>query len=217
MEKRPDSLLDWAYKQIRKMLFSGELPQGQKIIVTRLAKDLSISPTPVKEALNRLVAEGLLEAMPRRGFQVKSHSIKEVQDIFECRIMLETYAASRAIENFPNRPDLQKKMNQALLKLHNTDSDDYVRLTELEQSFHGTLILLSENDSLLNLFNMIYSAGFSSFVYAASYHTEKAQAEHQTIYQALENHDLPLLLDTLKEHLSRTIEFYANASTKSDN
>ena len=83
MDERPVSLLDWAYKQVRRMLFSGDLPQGQKIVVAQLANQLSISPTPVKEALNRLAAEGLLEAVPRRGFQVRRQSIKEVQDIFE--------------------------------------------------------------------------------------------------------------------------------------
>ena len=57
MDARPVSLLDWAYKQVRRMLFSGDLPQGQKIVVAQLANQLSISPTPVKEALNRLAEE----------------------------------------------------------------------------------------------------------------------------------------------------------------
>lgn len=214
MDERPVSLLDWAYKQVRRMLFSGDLPQGQKIVVAQLANQLSISPTPVKEALNRLAAEGLLEALPRRGFQVRRQSIKEVQDIFECRIMLETFAAAKAIDNFPNHPKLQEEMRQSMETLKSTDPHDYVSITELEQVFHGALIRLSENDSLLSLFNILYGVGFSSFVYAASYRPQKAQSEHETIYRALENRNLELLTSTLKEHLSRTIEFYANFSAQ---
>lgn len=212
MNERPVSLLDWAYTQVRQMLFSGALSPGQKLVVAQLAEQLSISPTPVKEALNRLAAEGLVEAIPRRGFQVKRQSLKEVQDIFECRIMMETYAAIRAIDNFPKRPDLQAEMKQALENLNSTDPHDYVSITELEQTFHGCLVRLSENDRLLSLFNILYGVGFSSFVYAASYRPQKAQAEHLTIYHALENHNLELLTATLKEHLTRTIEFYANFS-----
>lgn len=214
MEERPVSLLDWAYKQIRQMLFTGKLQQGQKIVVSQLADELSISPTPVKEALNRLAAEGLLEAIPRRGFQVKHQSIKQVQDIFECRILLETYAATKAVDNFPRRPDLRSEMKMALEKLSAADPEDYINIIEEEQRFHGSLVRLAENESLFSLFNILYGVGFSSFVYAASYHPQKAQAEHQTMYEALENHDLDLLVSTIKEHLARTIEFYANYSAQ---
>ncbi|HIR92379.1 MAG TPA: GntR family transcriptional regulator [Candidatus Egerieimonas intestinavium] len=214
MSERPVSLLDWAYKQVRRMLFSGALPQGQKIVVAQLANQLSISPTPVKEALNRLAAEGLLEAVPRRGFQVKRQSIKEVKDTLECRIMLETYAATKAVDNFSSRPDLQEEMRQAMENLRSTDPHDYVSITELEQSFHGALVQLAENETLFSLFNILYGVGFSSFVYAASYRPQKAQSEHQTIYDALVNHDLALLTSTLQEHLNRTIEFYANFSAQ---
>lgn len=217
MSERPVSLLDWAYKQVRRMLFSGALPQGQKIVVAQLANELSISPTPVKEALNRLAAEGLLEAVPRRGFQVKRQSIKEVKDTLECRIMLETYAASKAVDNFSGRPDLQAEMRHAMESLRSTDPHDYVSITELEQSFHGALVQLAENKTLLSLFNILYGVGFSSFVYAASYRPQKAQAEHHAIYEALEKHDLETLTSTLKEHLNRTIEFYANFSAQNTN
>ena len=216
MQERPVSLLTWAYTQIKQMIFSGELQQGQKIVVSRLAGQLGISPTPVKEALNRLVAEGIMIALPRRGFQVKKFSHKEVQDIFECRIMLETFAAPQAIKNFPNHPEVKEEMRDTMQQLSSIDPHDYVGITHLEQRFHGCVIRLSENEKLLDLYNILFGAGFSFFVYMASYHPHKAQAEHQDMFRALETQDVDLLVSTLKEHLGRTIELYASFSQKED-
>ena len=87
MNEQPISLLEWAYTQIKEQLFAGKMHPGEKIVVGQIADSLSISPTPVKEALNRLVAEGLMITLPRRGFMVKKVSIAEVRDIMDCRIM----------------------------------------------------------------------------------------------------------------------------------
>ena len=209
MEDRPISLLSWAYDQIKDMLLSGELKQGEKLVVGHLAQQLSISPTPVKEALNRLTAEGLLITLPRRGFQVKCFTAKEVSDIFDCRLMMETYAAPLAIKNWSKHPELQEEMRSALNALANIPVHDYVAITHTEASFHSCIIRLSENDYLFKLYNMIYSIGFAGFVYEASYHFEIAQTEHQQIVDALESGSTERLVATLTKHLSKTAELYA--------
>ena len=137
MDERPVSLLDWAYKQVRRMLFSGDLPQGQKIVVAQLANQLSISPTPVKEALNRLAAEGLFGSrFPAGGFSgTASEHQRGAGYFFECRIMLETFAAAKAIDNFPNHPKLQEEMRQSMETLKSTDPHDYVSITEFRAGF----------------------------------------------------------------------------------
>lgn len=216
MDDRPISLLSWAYDQIKQMLFSGELKQGEKLVVSRLAKQLSISPTPVKEALNRLVAEGLLNSLPRRGFQVKQFSCQEIHDIFDCRLMMETYAAEPAIKNWDKHPEIQQNMYQALADLAVIPPHDYVGITHLERIFHSSIIALSGNCRLGDLYDILYSAGFAGFVYIASYHPEKAQREHQAILQALNTQDLELLTSTLKSHLTQTVELYENFTRTAD-
>ncbi len=208
MEERPVSLLAWAYDQIKDMLLSGELKQGEKVVVGHLAERLSISPTPVKEALNRLTAEGLLITLPHRGFQVKQFTSKEVHDIFDCRLMMETYAASFAIKNWNKHPELKQEMYDALNALSKIPAKDYVAITHMESSFHSCIIRMAENEYLCKLYNMIYSIGFAGFVYAASYNFDKAQTEHHLIYSALEAGDDELLISTLKKHLTQTVDLY---------
>src|SRR6185295_3344140 len=76
-----------AHKWLREMILSGELPAGQALRQEEIARRLGISRLPIREALNRLATEGLVELKPRRGFYVASLNIDEIEDIFEMRSM----------------------------------------------------------------------------------------------------------------------------------
>ncbi|MEG0116168.1 MAG: GntR family transcriptional regulator, partial [Hydrogenoanaerobacterium sp.] len=190
MEERPVSLLEWAYEEIKHRLFTGGLQPGEKIIVGQLAQSLSISPTPVKEALNRLVAEGLMIALPRRGFMVKRLTLKEIHDIMDCRIMMEVFAAKQAVENFSKHRDIQKNMLEVLKKLESIQTYDYVEATHLEQIYHGAFIELTENEKLIDLYNILFGVGFAFYVYSCSNHPMErhrlALHEHKLMYEYLE-------------------------------
>lgn len=217
MESHPVSLLEWAYQEIRQMLFSGRLAPGEKIVVGQLAEKLSISPTPVKEALNRLVAEGLLDALPRRGFQVKHLSAKEVHDILDCRLMMEVFAARKAVENFKRHPEIRKMMLADLKGLEKVEFHDYVEATRLEQSYHSAIIRLTENQHLITLYNILFGVGFSFYVYASENHPmerhAEAQSEHRQMLEALDRSDVEGLENALRSHLERTIDLYETFSS----
>ena len=87
-----------AHKWLREMILSGELPAGQALRQEEIARRLGISRLPIREALNRLATEGLVELKPRRGFYVASLNIDEIEDIFEMRAMLEGRAGHLATE-----------------------------------------------------------------------------------------------------------------------
>ena len=78
-----------AHNWLREMILSGELHAGQALRQEEIARRLGISRLPIREALNRLATEGLVELKPRRGFYVASLNIDEIEDIFEMRAMLE--------------------------------------------------------------------------------------------------------------------------------
>lgn len=212
MAERPVSLLEWAYGQIRELLITGALQPGQKLVVGQLADSLSISPTPVKEALNRLVAEGFLETLPRRGFMVKQLSAKEVHDIIDCRMMMEVFAARKAVENFPRYPDIQRQMLDVLAELEEIGIHDYVKATRLEQTYHGALIQLTENQRLIDLYAMLFGVGFAFYIYSSSNHPMErhmaAQEEHRKMYDYLYSGDIERLEDALRVHLEKTMELY---------
>lgn len=212
MESRPGSLLDWAYTQIRQMLINGELKSGEKIVVGQLAEKLSISPTPVKEALNRLVAQGVLAALPYRGFMVKPLDSKGIQDILDCRLMMEVFSVPQAVQNFDAHPEIEREMLSALVEMQTLDANDYVQTTQLEQIYHGSLIRLTENEHLIEIYNNSFGVGFSFYVYAATKQPiktpELAHKEHHLMYKYLKEKKPQELEEVIRTHLSRTLELY---------
>jgi DNA-binding GntR family transcriptional regulator len=89
---------DKAYVAIHEALSAGRLRPGEHLAEERLAREIGVSRTPVREALRRLSAEGFIELMPNQGGKVPLLSIDDVVEIFDLRLILESYAASLAAQ-----------------------------------------------------------------------------------------------------------------------
>src|SRR5215203_6092246 len=85
-----------AYGIIREGILSGELARGQRLREEELALRAGVSRTPVREALRRLDAEGLVDFTPNRGARVTAWSERELEDVYEARALLESYGARLA-------------------------------------------------------------------------------------------------------------------------
>jgi DNA-binding GntR family transcriptional regulator len=86
------------YEQIRQAIVEGHYSPGQRLIEQRIAEELSLSRTPVREALHRLEAEGLVQSEPNRGAVVRALSVDDIADIYGLRARLEGYAAELAAQ-----------------------------------------------------------------------------------------------------------------------
>ena len=91
----PDAIAD----DLRERILSGEMAEGEPIRQEALAKEYDVSRMPVREALKRLDAEGLVQLTNNRGASVTSHSLEEISEIFDMRILLECDLFRRAIPN----------------------------------------------------------------------------------------------------------------------
>jgi DNA-binding GntR family transcriptional regulator len=89
-------LSDRAYERIRHDIISCVLAPGAEISETQLCSQYRIGKAPVRMALNRLAHDGLVRAIPRRGYRVAPITVKDVHDVFELRLMLEPAAARMA-------------------------------------------------------------------------------------------------------------------------
>ena len=89
-------LSDRAYERIRHDIISCVLAPGAEISETQLCSQYRIGKAPVRMALNRLAHDGLVRAIPRRGYRVAPITVKDVHDVFELRLMLEPTAARMA-------------------------------------------------------------------------------------------------------------------------
>ena len=94
--RRGVSLTDRTYATLRHRIITGEMAPGQIVSELELAEALSVSKTPVREALARLGVEGLVEAFPRRGYRITSVTVKDLNDLFAVRALLEGEAAALA-------------------------------------------------------------------------------------------------------------------------
>ncbi len=82
--------------ELRRLVVTGELPPGSRIVEDRLAERLGVSRNPVREALQALAAEGFVEILPRRGAVVAQITPEQAEDLFDVRTALEPLAARLA-------------------------------------------------------------------------------------------------------------------------
>ena len=95
------SLAEQAYLELVRKIMEGRLDGGARLTEEGLCREFGISRTPVREALRRLAEEGLIEALPRRGYQVCRRDPEAVEELFACRAMIEPLALKSAISRIP--------------------------------------------------------------------------------------------------------------------
>ena len=137
-----------AYKTLRAAILERKIPPGQKLVVRVLAEELGLSPTPVKEALSALEREGLVVAVPHRGYFVLEPSLEDIREIYSLREVLEGLAARLAIEK--NGKTLGGKLEKLIAKQRQAaDKGDIEAYGDLDLEFHKTLWEASGSRRLL--------------------------------------------------------------------
>ena len=87
------------YKILRNSLWRGEFTPGQRLQEVDLATQLHVSRSPVREALRQLASDGLVIEIPNKGVYVKKFTTQDIDEIFDVRVMLESYAIRRSPKN----------------------------------------------------------------------------------------------------------------------
>jgi DNA-binding GntR family transcriptional regulator len=139
------TLQEAAFAQLREAIIRGAYRPGQRLKQQELARSLGCSPVPVREALHRLAAEGLVIFDPQRGARVADFNSREVEQMYDIRTMLEGYAAQRAAERMT--PDVARCLEAILDKMEPADISpvDWVRLN---WEFHDGLYACADHEFL---------------------------------------------------------------------
>lgn len=129
------TIRDRVYYYVRQLIMDGRFSPEDRIVEAQLAKKFNISRTPVREALHGLEREGLLESIPRVGYQLRAISYKDVEEICEIRIVNETLAAKWAIQRITPEliPELEENIRISEEKARNESPRTFV---ELDEKFH---------------------------------------------------------------------------------
>jgi DNA-binding GntR family transcriptional regulator len=146
-----------ATAMLRDLILAGALAAGSKLGEAELATRLDVSRTPVREALSRLAAEGLVELSPNRGARVASWTSEELREIFEVRLRLEPYAVSQAVPLLsPAEIDELGDLADSMLALGRDQA--LTGIVELNQRFHGLLIARAGSPALASALTSVTHA-----------------------------------------------------------
>ncbi len=139
-----------AYKELKKMILNGGLIPGQKIVQEKLAAEMGISRTPLRVALQMLEAENLIEPKSKAGFQIRVIDYKEILEIFDCRIALESTAARLLAENIMLK-DIQR-LEKFFKPFQQTLPVNFEAYKKVDAQFHHFILENCGNKFLNRLF-----------------------------------------------------------------
>jgi DNA-binding GntR family transcriptional regulator len=147
---------DHAYQLIRDQILSGTRTSGEWLREGELAESTGVSRTPVREALRRLTAEGLVRYERHRGVQVQDWSVRDVDEIFSLRSVLEPWGCRLAAQNgtvdLETLADLAAQMDAIAPDGHPSDVD---KLTELNNAFHAAVLDGADNGRLTSVISAV--------------------------------------------------------------
>jgi len=153
--KQPEDSSQVAYQGIRRMIYTRELVPGQKIAYRDLAEKLGLSPTPIIQALKRLELLGFVCHEPNRGFYMSPFSLKEIEEIYELRELIEPSLVADAVRNIDKKGLADLK---AALEAHLSAERDFYLKERLfkNREFHLTLASLSKKETQIRILHNLF-------------------------------------------------------------
>ena len=187
------SLNDAAYSIIREKILHGEFELGSRIREDALAEEIAISRTPIREAINRLVADGIIIKKSQRGLYLIDPGPEQIKDNIDIRVSLEKLAVERCIERSTDEDvaaisNSLKEFDKALKQ------NDYDACNDLDSQFHTLIAQMSKNSRLMILLNDL--SAFFQLVRKEEKknHPQKKNKctlkEHRRISKAIKNRDI---------------------------
>jgi DNA-binding GntR family transcriptional regulator len=200
------SLREQARKVIRGQIITGQMQADQLYSVPRLATELGVSATPVREALLDLAREGLLEPVRNRGFRVVALSPNELKDIYAIRTMLEVPSVAEIARAGLSSAQLTQLHELAAVTQRAADAGNLIEFLEADRKFHVGLIATLGNKPLADLVETLRDRvrlhGFKGGK-SGEYITHSA-SEHFQLLDFLSKRDEAGAVALMQRHLERS-------------
>ena len=201
---RPKSLTELVTENLRERIVSGEFVLGEQLSEARIAKDLEVSRTPVREAINRLEMEGLLVVEPQRGSFVFNLEPDELAKLCDARVCLESTALTQAILERPR--ELHKALSECVERMTaaRNAGDDAEYLAQ-DTLFHQCFFDSADNRFLNEAYQTIAlkMAAVRNRLGRHPDHMAKSYREHGELVNAIDERNTNKALKILKSHIDR--------------
>ncbi len=206
---RPTSV----HTQLREEIVSGALAPGAPVPEIALSARLGVSRAPIRDAILRLEAEGLVERGPR-GTVVRMRTADEIFDIYQARIALEAEAAAAAAERASNL-DLTRLV---LLQEEATATEDKAAARRLHAEWHTVLAAASRNQTVTELLTRLalQLAPYETSSLAEGSNLAHTHDDHGAILDAIRAHDADTARQLVRSHLERTRDVRVEALLRNE-
>lgn len=185
------SLRARVYSTLREDILSGKYKAGENLVEVKIAEELNVSRTPVREAVRQLELEGLVESIPNKGVTVKGINKQDIQDIYQIRKVLEGLAAKWAVEKITDE-ELQSLQEAYELMEFYTMKNDINQISKLNTRFHEIIFTATKSNIMQHILK-----DFQFYVKWARHESlctpgrkEEALKEHSSILNAFKNRDV---------------------------
>lgn len=190
---------------LRAAILHGDLAPGSMHSVAELAEELSVSRTPVREALIELASVGMVQFERNRGFRILKTSVRDIEEIFELRLLLEVPAVRRAVE-IMDRHALQDLESSIEDMEAAAEHGDEAGVWECDRRFHRRLLATAGNRRLVSavdgLRDMVRLLGATTVGRTRTLPT--IHAEHEMVIAPIRNHDPDGAAEAMRVHLLNT-------------
>ncbi len=199
------------YKVLKEAILKGDISKGERLVELQIARQLGTSRTPVREAIHRLAMEGLVELVPNQGAFVAGISLRDVEEVFQIRSVLE----GLAVKLFALRWDEGKMMEleSKLCEMRKAiGKGDIVSYADSDSKFHRLLWLFSGNNRLLKVLDSVVP--YIDAYRLRSLHIpgvmEKSFEDHLNLVDLLKRRDAEGAEILMRKHVERVLERVLN-------
>ncbi|MEV1156822.1 GntR family transcriptional regulator [Micromonospora chokoriensis] len=198
------TLADDVYESIKTLVMDHILPPGERVNIDALARELDVSPTPVREALARLEADGLVRKRPLSGYTTTPLLTRaEFDDLFEVRLLLEGATAGRAAAH-ASTEERQRISTEAAASIDVEAGDGYRRhaaFTALDATFHDLIAEVAGSPLLRDSITRLHSHLHLHRLYFPVTGAPDTNTEHQRIAAAIAAGDSDAATGAMRAHL----------------
>lgn len=205
------TLADRAFAQLRGAILSGKLAPGAPLHLESLARDLSMSPMPIREAIRRLGAMGLVQQKPHRSAYVSQLSRDDLRDVFQMRFALESLAVELAVEQWTH--SAAERVVACLSRAAAERKEDFDAVWTADQEFHLAVYGAAGSSWLIRLITPLWetSERYHRLAGLPMRNFSERHADHLAILDACILRDGYLAATRLSEHLVRGANRLAEA------
>ncbi|NLF54731.1 MAG: FCD domain-containing protein [Thauera phenolivorans] len=209
----PKTLVEAAYKRLRRDIIEGVHPPGEKLRVEHLKDQYEVGAGTLREALQLLVTDALVVAQGQRGFRVAPISIADFEDITRTRVLLETEALRQSLARGDDAWEAAlvasfHRLSRAEQKLSEGDLDTTEEWERRNRAFHETLIAACPSRWIRHFQNILYqqSERYRRLSLFRQPVARDVHAEHQALFEAALARDVTRATSILSEHILRTLD-----------